>query len=73
MALNKLEFICRTAKANGADPLEITCFRRYVRGEPQGEMGRMYLGPYGFTSPNIMVRGRKVSVFGADRPFALPS
>lgn len=41
-----------------------------------GEIYGQYQGPYGFTSPHIMVRGRKVNIMGSktgqDYIFTLP-
>ena len=65
----RLEEVLRT----DVPSFEAMMFRTWLE---TGEIHGQYRGPYGFTSPHIMVRGRKVNIMGSktgeDYIFTLP-
>ncbi|MDP2661326.1 MAG: hypothetical protein Q8R28_11425 [Dehalococcoidia bacterium] len=65
-----LSLIVRAATKAGVPDAEILVFLKYANGK---RVTPGLLGPYGFTSRNFMVRQGKVTVFGVDRVFRLPT
>lgn len=54
----------------GVPTEEIRAVREYLEAPTRYSTSR-YVNDYGFTSPNIMVRGKRLSVFGLDSPLRI--